>query len=130
MGYFLLTGSHVFEGRTLVEVCGHHLHTTPDPPAQRLGTPVPEDLQAVLLACLEKEPSKRPESAAVLRERLRSCQAFGQWDGEEARRWWRDAAAVLSERRTRRVALGEDASYEDGPPPGSLLSVDVLARKI
>jgi serine/threonine-protein kinase len=130
VGYFLLTGDHVFEGRTLVEVCGHHLHSTPPPPAQRLGTPVPEDLQAVLLACLEKEPSKRPESAAVLREKLRSCQAFGQWDGEEARRWWRDAAAVLSERRARRVAPVEGASSAEGPPAGSLLSVDVLARKI
>ena len=27
VGYFALTGQHVFQGRTLVEVCSHHLHT-------------------------------------------------------------------------------------------------------
>ena len=30
VGYFLLTGRPVFEGRNMVEVCGHHLHTQPD----------------------------------------------------------------------------------------------------
>ncbi len=130
VGYFLLTGDHVFEGRTLVEVCGHHLHSTPAPPAERLGTPVPEDLQAVLLACLEKEPSRRPESAAVLRESLRSCQAFGEWDSEEARRWWRERSAPLREWRARRAVSGENALSTAGPPPGSLLTVDVQARRI
>ena len=30
-------GSRVFEGRTLVEFCAHHLHTPPVPPSVRLG---------------------------------------------------------------------------------------------
>src|SRR5262249_24073034 len=30
VGYFLLTGRPVFEGRTVVEVCTHHLHTEPE----------------------------------------------------------------------------------------------------
>jgi serine/threonine-protein kinase len=128
VGYYLLTGGHVFVGKTLVEVCGHHLHSTPDPPARRLGAPVPEDLEAVLLACLEKEPSKRPESAAALRQSLRSCQAFGEWDGEDARRWWSERSTALSERRTQQVVPGEGDRSGQGPLPGSLLSVDVEAR--
>jgi len=27
VGYFMLTGKHVFSGATLVEVCSHHLHS-------------------------------------------------------------------------------------------------------
>jgi len=127
VGYYLLTGGHVFAGRTLVEVCGHHLHSTPDPPARRLGAPVPEDLAALLLACLEKEPSRRPESAAVLRHRLESCEAFGEWDGERATRWWSDNAAKLSERRVQHAGEGTPAA---APPSGTLLSVDVLGRRI
>ena len=42
LGYFLLTGQPVFSGESVVEVCGHHLHTTPTPPSERLGHPVPE----------------------------------------------------------------------------------------
>src|SRR4029450_10441937 len=33
VAYYLLAGRHVFEGRTVVEVCGHHLHTAPVPPS-------------------------------------------------------------------------------------------------
>ena len=46
VGYFLLTGQHVFSGATLVEVCSHHLHTQPVPPSERLGRPLPAALEA------------------------------------------------------------------------------------
>src|SRR5262245_28747399 len=32
VGYWLLTGSHVFRGRTVVEVYAHHMHTPPEAP--------------------------------------------------------------------------------------------------
>jgi serine/threonine-protein kinase len=130
VGYYLLTGGHVFEGRTLVEVCGHHLHSVPDPPSQRLGAPVPDDLEALLLDCLAKEPAKRPESAAALRQSLRSCRAFGEWDGESARRWWSDNSAKLSERRGGHAGPRARDPSAVGPLPGSLLSVDIEARRL
>jgi serine/threonine-protein kinase len=88
VGYFMLTGQHVFTGRTLVEVCGHHLHTTPAPPSERLEAPPPEDLEALILHCLEKDPARRPQSALELRERLMACRHRDEWTPEEARRWW------------------------------------------
>jgi serine/threonine-protein kinase len=127
VGYYLLTAGHVFEGNSLVEVCGHHLHSTPDPPSMRLGSTVPEDLEGLLLECLEKEPSKRPESAAALREWLRRCVSLGEWDRERARAWWSDHAAELQVRHA-----APSAPREGDPsaalPPGSLMSVDVMAR--
>jgi serine/threonine protein kinase len=124
VGYYLLTGGHVFEGNTLVEVCGHHLHTTPQAPSQRLGRVVPEDLETLLMECLEKEPSKRPETAAVLRQRLRRCGAFGEWDVERARLWWSDHSARIQERRA------TPAEPRPGDLlPGSLLSVDTRTRR-
>ena len=50
VGYFLLAGRNVFEGRTVVEVCSHHLHTPPLPPSERLGRPLPSQLEAVINA--------------------------------------------------------------------------------
>jgi serine/threonine-protein kinase len=88
VGYWLLTGTHVFDGHSIIEVCGHHMHSVPDPPSTRLGAPVSPDLETLLLACLSKRPEDRPASAHVLRERLRACVAAGQWTNARAAEWW------------------------------------------
>jgi serine/threonine-protein kinase len=101
VGYYLLTGRHPFEGATVVEVCAHHLHTAPVPPSARLGRPVPADLEALLLACLEKDPARRPQDAGALEEALLACRCAGEWGEREARRWWRENAARVREARAR-----------------------------
>jgi serine/threonine-protein kinase len=88
VGYFLLTGTHVFGGATTVEVCSHHLHSTPVPPSERLGRPVPAGLERLILACLEKDPARRPASAADLRDALGGLDDVGVWGEREARVWW------------------------------------------
>ncbi len=88
VGYWLLTGTHVFSGKSIVEVCAHHLHSTPERPSTRLGRLVAPDLEAVLLDCLAKRSGDRPASAHILRERLRACAAAGRWTNERAAQWW------------------------------------------
>jgi serine/threonine-protein kinase len=116
VGYYLLTGTHVFGGATTVEVCSHHLHSRPVPPSERLRRPVPAGLERLLLACLEKDPARRPASAARLRDALRDLDDVGRWDEREAREWWerwhrgrggrpRDDATRATRTRTIDVAL-------------------------
>lgn len=88
VGYYLLTGTHVFEGRTLVEVCSHHLHTAPVRPSERLEAPLPAHLEQLVLACLEKDAQRRPADAATLRAALRNLDDVDAWDDEVAREWW------------------------------------------
>jgi serine/threonine protein kinase len=88
VGYWLLTGTHVFGGKTILEVCAHHLHSVPEPPSARLGAPVSADLETLLLACLTKRREDRPASAHVLRERLLACAAAGRWTNARAAQWW------------------------------------------
>jgi eukaryotic-like serine/threonine-protein kinase len=88
VGYFLLTGQHVFTGRTVLEVCGHHLLTDPTPPSVRLGARLPADLEALILSCLAKEPAKRPADARALQTALRSCRDAGTWREEDACEWF------------------------------------------
>ena len=89
VGYWLLTGTHVFDGKSILEVCAHHLHSVPDPPSRRLGAIVAPDLEAALLACLAKRPEDRPASAHVLRDRLRACVDGGRWTNARAAEWWK-----------------------------------------
>jgi eukaryotic-like serine/threonine-protein kinase len=99
LGYFLLTGRPVFEGQTVVEVCSHHLHATPLPPAERLGRPVPESLSALLLSCLEKDPDRRPATARALIAALDACDDVPMWTDDQAGAWWSTTGARIPARR-------------------------------
>lgn len=88
VGYFLLTGRPPFEGRSVLEICGHHLHTTPEPPSERLGKDVPAELEALVMACLAKKPGERPADAEAVLERLRRC-GVEPWSQSDSRAWWR-----------------------------------------
>ncbi len=92
LAYVLLTGVPPFAGRTLVELCGHHLHSVPEPPSTR-GVAVAEDLEQVVLACLAKDPASRPQTAFELAERLRACRDARGWSETEAERWWSELPA-------------------------------------
>jgi serine/threonine-protein kinase len=88
VAYFLLSGRHVFEGRSVVEICGHHLHTAPAAPSEKLGAPLPAELEALVMSCLEKDATRRPQSARELQDRLDALAPALVWTEEQAREWW------------------------------------------
>jgi eukaryotic-like serine/threonine-protein kinase len=106
VGYFLLCGQEVFSGRTVFEVCSHHLQTDPVPPSGRLGRALPADLERLILACLAKAPADRPASARALRASLLACADAGTWSEEAARAWWREHGAALQSRPPVHAELG------------------------
>ncbi len=97
--YFALTGAPVFNGNTLVEICGHHLHTPPEPPSERLGTELPADLEAIVLRCLAKKPAERFEDIGGVRDALLACACAADWSRNQALGWWADNAEELKARR-------------------------------
>ena len=85
VGYYLLAGRDVFEGPTLVDVVGKHLHQAP-PPLEVSG--VPQGLEEILLWCLAKDPGDRPSSAAELGDLLASLEDVRPWTLARAKEWW------------------------------------------
>ncbi len=88
VGYWMLTGKLVFESENFIEVMASHLKATPPPPSERIGRDLPRDLEQLILACLEKDPAHRPESARNLSNRLAACRFDQPWDSDQAERWW------------------------------------------
>ncbi len=88
IAYYLLVGRHVFEGETVVEVLGKHLHTAPVPPSEALERPASPDLERIILRCLAKDPAERYAHGAELLEAFESCSFTGSWGQKEARDWW------------------------------------------
>jgi len=116
LGYFLLTGEPPFSGTSVLEICGHHLHTAPRPPLERLGRTAGTRLDALLLACLEKAREARPPSAAAALSALEACTDVPAWRPEQAQAWWlAHEAAIGNERARRRCAALTPGSGRDVP---------------
>jgi serine/threonine protein kinase len=88
VGYYLLTGRNVFEGESAVEICAMHLHDEPVPPSKRISRKIPSDLEAVVMACLAKQPGDRPQSAEKMSEMLAGCEGYDAWTQAKAQQWW------------------------------------------
>jgi eukaryotic-like serine/threonine-protein kinase len=88
VAYYLLTGQLVFDADTPMKMFLQHVQTPPVPPSQRTELRIPRELDDLVLACLEKDPRKRPQDAEQLFRMARSCHACENWDREQAKRWW------------------------------------------
>jgi serine/threonine-protein kinase len=94
VGYYLLTGEQVFTGN-IVEILGHHLHSEPTPPSERLGRELPFELEAVVMQCLAKNPDDRPQSAGEIRARLAASLEVPRWRQADAHAWWQEHGEAL-----------------------------------
>ncbi|MDQ3368571.1 MAG: serine/threonine protein kinase [Myxococcota bacterium] len=90
VGYYLLTGKRMFDGKTAVEICIQHVTQVPKRPSEVAGVHVPRDLEAIVMKCLEKRPEDRFGSATELAEALARLPPSPDWDRAAALRWWRD----------------------------------------
>ena len=108
LAYWLLTGTLVFEGRTAVETMMMHVQAEPVPPSRRSEVAIPEALERAVLACLEKDPDRRPASADALDALLGAIPLDGPWTAARAREWWRaHCPPHLRERPSVRRCLDE-----------------------
>jgi serine/threonine-protein kinase len=94
VGYFLLSGTPVFAGNSMVEVCAHHVYSAPEPLSRGTGGSISADLEQVIMGCLAKDPALRPRSAEELAHRLRACADAGAWSESDAERWWQTTRAA------------------------------------
>ena len=89
IGYFLLTGTQVFEESTAVAIALAHVQKQPVLPSQRTELPVPSALEEVIMRCLAKNPADRPQSAMELARALAASGGVAAWTYDDAERWWR-----------------------------------------
>jgi serine/threonine-protein kinase len=87
VAYFLLTGQLVFDGDTPMKVLMQHIQSVPVPPSQRTEVPIPRELESLILACLEKDPEKRPQDAEQLYF-LTCAHCCDKWTRDTAKAWW------------------------------------------
>jgi serine/threonine-protein kinase len=86
--YWLLTGQLVFSGDTPIQILVQHAQAAPVPPSARTEQPIPSELDALVIACLAKDPASRPQTARELARRLDAMPAAREWTPALAQSWW------------------------------------------
>ena len=87
VAYYLLTGKLVFDAENTFQMVAKHLNHQPVPPSDRGGVEIPEELERLVLSCLEKKPDARPASADALSRALAAIDVE-QWTDAQAKEWW------------------------------------------
>jgi hypothetical protein len=105
VGYFMLTGTSVHSGGSVTEILSQQIAEEVPFPSQRLGKPLPESLEYVIMSCLAKDPADRPASAAHLAELLMASDC-GSWSVRDAALWWEEFGE----------AARNEAGVEEGRP--------------
>jgi serine/threonine-protein kinase len=123
VGYWLLTGKRVFEAETRHDMLVMHAHQKPATPSARIGTPVHPGLEAVIMACLEKNPDRRPQTARELSERLGALAFEHPWTEERAALWWKRYQPLEPE------ATPEPTTVSDAPDAASSPPLDAIEPK-
>jgi len=96
VAFYLLTGTHVFDGNQM-QVLADHVHAVPVSPSTRLGAALPAEVDAFVLDCLRKNRNDRPQDAAALLERITAYNLEGRWSNSQARAWWQERLPGLAE---------------------------------
>ena len=104
VAYYLLTGQLVFEADTPMKMLMQHVQAVPLPPSKRTEMPIPPELDAIVLACLQKDPDKRPQNAEELLGIARNCRTCEGWTQAAAKSWWERHLPEL----TGPLTLGDD----------------------
>ena len=96
VAFFLLTGQHVFHGRTPLQALMDHVTTAPPRPSSRTSNPVPGWVDELVLACLAKDPDDRPRSAGEILQRIALLEGSTKWTPSQAQDWWRTHLPALA----------------------------------
>lgn len=89
--FWMLTGELVFEGSAAMSMVMRHAQEAPERPSRRGASSIPACLDRVVLACLEKDPDARPQSASEVKHMLDACELDDTWTEAEAEEWWASA---------------------------------------
>ena len=87
--YYMATGQPPFSDPQPIKVIVAHATKQPQPPRE-LNPDIPEELEEIILRCLEKQPEDRFQDVVALRETLEQIPLSQPWSAAHAASWWND----------------------------------------
>ena len=80
-----MSGEYVFESNNTLSLISKHISERPKRISVASDYAIPDELEALIMSCLQKNPDKRP-SFAEIQDILRGIQS--SWTNHDAQLWW------------------------------------------
>ncbi len=87
-----------------------HVTQSPQPPSAH-NPSVPDELDSIVLRCLEKSPQDRYSSALDLRSHLMSIPLCETWSEEAAAAWWTEHFPDAAEQDVKQTGDSEETVH-------------------
>jgi len=115
LAWWLLAGSEIFSGENAMDIVLKQINEAPQPLSQVALQAIPRDLERVIMACLAKDPSRRPPDARTLSRllgRIDLSSANRSWGWEGAAAWWEQVPSThdFEDDDTRTVLVRRNAT--------------------
>src|SRR5690606_2553087 len=81
-------------GNNPLEICLKQVQEQPIPIQVQSLSPICDQLSDIVMRCIAKSPSDRPQSALELMEELDRTIPVHPWNRAEAELWWRNYAEI------------------------------------
>ena len=88
LAYWLVTGKPVFEGSSPIDTIVKHVNVPPDPPSRHTSVEVAPEYDALVLACLAKDPGPAPGDRRRCGGAAPQRGDVPRMDADKARAWW------------------------------------------
>ena len=111
VAYNLLTGTNIYDITSPAELFDKALNIAPEPPSKRIKSKIPDNLDDLVLRCLAKDPSQRPQTVTDIIEELESINLDKPWSQKRARQWWATNKNRIMEKSS--FVAGEDNITDD-----------------
>jgi serine/threonine-protein kinase len=85
---YMVTGHPPFEGGDSLEILFHHLKDPPRRPSELSKTPLPPELDDLVLRCMQKEPADRYANIDEFLTDLQRIPLEYPWTQARAKAWW------------------------------------------
>jgi serine/threonine-protein kinase len=130
VAWYLLTGNEVYKRGTEEEVLRAHVMEPIPTLRDKVHGWLPEELEALIVRCLQKEPEARPDARTLARALAKiAIPAEHAWTEEMSQQWWatlraevaasRSDAATVPEGGERLLLPARDATAVETPRPAA-----------
>jgi len=94
LAFHLLCGQPPFKGSNPLEICLKQVREDPPAIREQCPSPICDQLSDIVMRCLAKTPTDRPQSALELMAELDLATPLHPWSRSDAELWWRNNAEI------------------------------------